>query len=142
MATLPTHEQYAQNKDYQALYAKWREYKNMETMANTGRLAVEKAMVELVSPDLREKGVNHFPNDLDITTGMEEKWSQEEIAIIKSNYDAKQYPNLPFFPFKIEYKPDAAKMKVLKDDMNAVFIKIFSPALTIKPSKPSFSIKK
>lgn len=126
---------------YKELAAKWKEYKDLESLANTGRLKIERAICELVGKDLKEKGVNHLPENLDITTGMDEKWDDTLVNEIYLKWQDKAI-ELPFFPFKSEWKPDSKKIAVLKELMPAVFIKTFSSALTIKPKKPSFSLKK
>ncbi len=131
---------YENNTEYLAAVKKWQEYKNLERIANEGRLKTEKAILAMVGKDLKEKGTNNFPEGLKITTGMDEKWDIDCVDRIKAQFDDGLL-TIPFFPFKQEWKPDNKKLSIINESMPEVFTKVFSEALTIKPKKPSFEIK-
>lgn len=132
---------YETNKDYIKLTKQWTEYKELKTMANAGRLRTEREILEIVGKDLKEKGANTFPANVEITTGMEEKWNNDKIDDLSTLYHNNELPELPFWPFTITWKPNTEMMTILKTTANDVFVRVFSDALTIKPKKPSFKIK-
>ena len=133
---------YETNKNYLKLVAKWLEYKELETLANQGRIRSEKEILEIVGKDLKEKGSNPFPGGVKITTGMDEKWDSNLVNDIYQRWSDGEIATLPFFPFITDWKPESKKLSILKETMSeAAFYKIFSDALTIKPKKPSFEIK-
>ena len=128
------------NPKYKALVKNWAEYKDIESKANTVRIRIEKDILAIVGKDLNEKGVNHFPNDLDITTGMTESWDMDEISRQSAKFEDGLL-NIPYFPFDKIWKQNNKKIALIKESMPAIFEKIFSEALTIKPKKPAFKIK-
>ena len=131
---------YENNAEYVAAVKKWQEYKDLERLANEGRLKTERATLAIVGKDLKEKGTNIFPNGLKIVTGMDEKWDMDCVSRVKVQFDDGLL-SLPFFPFKQEWKPDNKKLSLINETMPDVFTRVFSEALTIKPKKPSFEVK-
>ena len=131
---------YEKNAEYTKLVSQWQKYKETEQLCNDGRIRTEKAILEIVGKDLAEKGTNNFPCGLKITTGMTESWDADVVDRIKNQFD-EGLVELPFFPFKQEWKPDNKKLALINEDMPDVFEKVFSEALTIKPKKPSFEVK-
>src|SRR6266403_1185297 len=114
---------------YKELVAKWREYKDMESLANFARLKIEKEILEIIGKDLSEKGINHMPEDLDITTGIDAKFDQSSLDKLHLNWREGLLPALPFWPFTSEWKPDTKKLNALKETAPNVFKQTFREAL-------------
>ncbi len=126
--------------DYKKLVKQWDEYKKLETLAKDGRIRTEKALLVIVGRDLSEKGINHFPENLDITTGISESWDMDDISRQKVKFDDGLL-DIPYFPFIQTWKPDNKKLALISEAQPHTFNIVFSDALTIKPKKPAFSIK-
>jgi len=132
-----THEN---NPEYKALVKKWDEYKDLEALANAGRIRTEKDILKIVGKDLNEKGINHFPENLDITTGLSESWDMDNISRQFVKFD-EGLLEIPCFPFDRTWKANNKKIALIKESTPDIFEEIFSEALTIKPKKPAFKIK-
>lgn len=111
----------------------WLDAKKSEQDANRERLSVEARILELVT--LKDKGTNNLETGLKIVTGYTEKWDQEFISDAASNWTSE----LPF-PFKTEFKPVKALLDVI-ESADAGKYRALQKALTLTPSKPSFSFK-
>jgi hypothetical protein len=131
---------YENNPQYKRLVEQWEECKETEAFANNMRIETEKELLKIIGNDLKEKGTNNLALGLTVTTGMSESWDQSAVTHVKCKFDDGLIA-FPFFPFKLEWKPDTKKMAVLKETMPDVFSNVFAEALTIKPKKASFSIK-
>lgn len=81
-----------------------------------------------------DKGTNTF-GDVKIVTGYNDSWDQDMLAEIHSTLDRPE-----IFPFKSEFKLDRKRYDALETFDGALYKRINS-ALTLKPKKPSFSIK-
>jgi len=126
----------------QSLTDMWADCKKRENEFKEKRLKIEREAYDFLKDKLKTKGTYTSDTNLQITTGEDEKWNQLEIIKLKEQFDNNEIIDLPFFPFDIEYKPNNAKLKLLKETDEKLFYKIFSKALTTKPKKPSFKIKK
>ena len=126
---------------YFELVKKWQDLKNQEKIANENRLEVEREILLLVKDELKDKGTNNFPASLKITTGFNAEWSQEKIFEVYDNCIMGGLW-LPFFPFDKQWKENNKKLSILKEDHLDLFNKYFADALTLKPKKPAFEIKK
>lgn len=131
---------YETNEEYKNLVRQWRRYKEMETDANDMRIAAEKSILRMVGKDLNEKGVNHLPENLDVTTGMTETWDMADISRQSAKFEDGLL-DIPYFPFDRIWKANNKKLALIKESAPNNFEEIFSEALTIKPKKPSFKIK-
>lgn len=135
-------EELVKLEQLESLTDMWVDYKKRENEYKEKRLQIEDEAIAFLQDKLKEKGTYTAETNLQITTGEDEKWSQSEIAKLKEQFDNGELNHLPFFPFDIEYKPNSAKIKLLKETDEKLFYKTFSDALTTKPKKPSFKMKK
>ncbi len=111
----------------------WRSSKLAEQEANRERLSAEARILELCHDQIKEKGTTNLPTGIKIVTSFTEKWDQESIAERYNDWCS----DLPF-PFKTEFKPIKELMDVISENEPSVFGEI-QAALTLSPSKPSFS---
>lgn len=88
-----------------------------------------------VKENLKDVGTTSFLGGyFKVQNKLNQKWDQSQLdAILKTC-------ELPIMPFDIEYKPNAARMKVLKDTYPDIYRKL-SAALTETPAKPYFTFK-
>jgi len=128
------------NTEYQELIHRWQGCKYREQYANSDRAQVERKILEITKNELKDKGTNNLPNNLQIVTGYSESYDQESIQRLKVKFD-DGLSKLPYFPFKQEWKPNAKQIAALKDVCGEIFNQELSEALTIKPKKPTFKIK-
>lgn len=126
----------------QVLTDMWADFKSKENEFKEKRLKIESEAYDFLQDKLEIKGTYTAPTDLQITTGEDEKWNQKEVAKLKKQFDDGELNDIAFFPFDIEYKANNAKLKLLKEKDKKLFYKIFGEALTTKPKRPSFKIKK
>jgi hypothetical protein len=66
-------------------------------------------------------------------------WDGECVNQLSEKFNSNEL-NLPFFPFKKEWRPDNRKISLLKETMPEIFNNTFAEALTIKPKKAAFTI--
>lgn len=116
------------------LTAAWREAKQAEADANVRRIAIESRIYELTAPHLPDKGTYTTDSGMKITTGFSEEWDQERVD---SAY--KSWPDGVKFPFAGSWKPDGKAISYLRGNQPSLYA-MLSPALTLKPKKPSFSL--
>lgn len=111
----------------------WKSAKNAEQVANMLRLQIEQKVLELCGSELKDKGTNNLKTGLKVVTGYTEKWDNDALRDIRnmwcSNYS---------FPFREEFKPTRASLEFIEENDKAAFEEI-QEALTVSPSKPSFS---
>lgn len=125
---------------YWKLIANWKQYKELETLANEGRLKTEKELAEMLGDDLKYKGTNNFPDGLQVITGFNEVYDQDALDNLKRRFD-DGLSQLPYFPFDATWKPNSKKIAALKESCPDIFDEEMAEALTIKPKKPAFKIK-
>lgn len=128
------------NKEYKKLVADWQTYKGIESDANATRLKIEKRLLEITKGQLKDKGSNNLPDNLQITTGYSESWNNDAIERVKAQFD-EGLTKLPFFPFEQVWKANNKQISALKEMCNDIFEESFAEALTIKPKKVAFKIK-
>lgn len=87
-----------------------------------------------VTAKATKKGNHSITKRLTVTIKESGKWDQEKLAELAEVIDAK------YFPFKIERKADAEKLKVLGELHPELALKILV-ALTTKPAKTEIKIK-
>ena len=126
----------------QSLTDLWNQYKAKENEFKEKRVKIENEAYDFLKDKLKDRGTYTAETNLQVTTGEDEKWTQVEIIKLKNMFDNGELNTLPFFPFDVEYKPNNAKLKLLKETDEKQFYKVFGEALTTKPKKPSFKIKK
>jgi len=105
--------------------------------ARADYLKCEEELLNLptVKNSLKSSGTNNFLDGfLKITTKLNQKWDQEQLADILMTRD------WPIMPFDIEYKPSASKLKLLAQSYPA-YSRLLSVACTESPAKPYFSFK-
>ncbi len=111
----------------------WLLAKKVEQDANQRRLTIERQIVALC--ELPEKGTTTLPTGLKVVTGYTEKWDQQVLDDAAGNWTSE----LPF-PFKTEYKPVKALLDIIEVNDTHKY-KELQKAVTVTPSKPSFSFK-
>lgn len=126
---------YESEKEIAQLTEAWKTEKQNEADANARRIAIESRIYELTAADLPEKGTHTLPTGMKIATGFTEEWSQEQLYTAYKNWTA----SVPF-PFIGVWKPDGKAIGYLRDNAPDLY-KLIQPALTLKPKKPSFSVK-
>ncbi len=119
----------------QALIEEWKNAKLNETIWNAKRIEIESKLYEHHQSELPDKGTFTTGEGMKITTGFTEEWSQEEL-----NRAYEQWPEGVKFPFAGTWKPDGKAVSYLRENAPAMYA-LLQPALTLKPKKPSFSVK-
>jgi hypothetical protein len=114
-----------------ALTDKWQQLKMAEKAATSDRLDVETRIIKMIAMPL--EGSTVIVDTLKINAGFTRKWDQAHL----NELSLKVLPE--FFPFKLEWKEVRALSKAIEEN-NVDLWEVLSPALTITPSKPSFSI--
>lgn len=117
----------------QTLKQTWLLAKQKEKEGQRERLEAEGEIYMLVEKQLKDSGVNNVGEGIKITTGYAEKWDQDELACIYSNWESN------LWPFKTEFKKDSALLKALQQTNTDGYLAI-TKALTLTPSKPSFAV--
>ena len=120
----------------------WNYAKENENKFKIQRLVIEEEVVVFLKDKLLVKGTYTSETNLQLTTGEEEKWSQEEVAKLKGQFDDGELKDIAFFPFDITYKPNNAKIKLLREANDKLYFKVFGNALTTKEKKVAFKMKK
>lgn len=103
--------------------------------ARAYQLFLEKELLNYpsVSANLKDSGTNIFLDGFfKVITKINKKWDQKLLGSLL------QKESLPIMPFDIEYKPNAARMKILAEDYPEAFKRV-SVALTESPAKPYFT---
>lgn len=119
----------------QALIDEWKHAKQQEALWNAKRIEIESKLYEHHQGELPDKGTFTTGEGMKITTGFTEEWSQEELS---RAYE--QWPEGVKFPFSGTWKPDGKAISYLRDNAPAMYA-LIQPALTLKPKKPSFSVR-
>jgi len=135
-------EEKVKEEQLQSLTDMWSANKQKESEAKQARLKVEGEIEAFLADKLKEKGTYTAPTNIQLTTGESESWQQDEVSKLKNMFDEGELKDIPFFPFDIEYKPNNAKIKLLKEADSKLFFKTFGIALTTKPKKVAFKMKK
>jgi hypothetical protein len=113
----------------------WRQAKADERDAARRRLEIETAILQIKSHELPEKGTTNLACGMKIVTSFTESWDQERL-----NQAYQNWPANVAFPFKGEWKPDGKAIAYLRENIPNLYAAI-SPALTLRPSRPSFSAR-
>lgn len=100
----------------------WKIYKDEENKFRELRLACEARILEQ-HPNERKVG------NLRITYKDAEKWDQEALRKLRGD--------MPFWPFRAEFKPVTNDLKVMSEHYPEAYRKL-QDALTITPAKPAF----
>jgi hypothetical protein len=96
------------------------------------RLESELLALPAVNKYLKDSGSTTFLNGFfKVQNKLNQKWNQPQVADILINND------WPVMPFDIEYKPNAANLKMLKTYHPELYKKL-NAALTETPAKPYF----
>jgi hypothetical protein len=114
----------------EALTHKWADCKQREITAKDDRLNVEKEF-NGITADYPEEGNTKIAG-MKIETGFSRKWDQEKLRALQHRIRDE------FFPFKLEWKEDRAAARKIETDYPDLWL-IIKAALTLTPSKPSFS---
>lgn len=134
-------EEKVKEERLQLLTDMWNLAKENENKAKEQRLKTELEIESFVADKLSVKGTYTCETNLQLTTGESESWSQVEVTKLKNKFDEGELTDIPFFPFDIEYKPNNAKIKLLKEENEKLFFKTFGDALTTKSKKVAFKMK-
>ncbi len=121
--------------ELQQLTDEWIKAKYDEQGANSLRLNIEAAILDLCKNTLKDKGTNNLDTGLKIVTGYTEKWDQQAIDDAANAWGSA----LPF-PFQTQYKPVKALLDIV-EATDAPKFRELQKAMTLSPSKPSFSFK-
>lgn len=119
----------------QALIDEWKHCKEQETIWNAKRIEVEIKLYEQHQTNLPDKGTYTTDEGMKITTGFTEEWDQ---SVLSHAY--QQWPADIKFPFAGVWKPDGKAISYLRENAPSAYA-LLQPALTLKPKKPSFTIK-
>lgn len=132
---------YFNNPEYIQLLQQWQIEKANEKKANEQRLEAEKKILNLVTL-YNDSGVNNFEGDLKITTGYTQSIDNVLITSFYAEWLQGTFvTSLPAFPFTQQWKPNNAWLKIIKTNHPDIYKNWIQPAITTKPSKPSFAIK-
>lgn len=121
--------------DFAILLNKCSDARNRAESARREQLELEQQILALpqVSPYLKARGTTSFADGaLKIMTKVNQKWDQQILAGILADNE------LPMMPFDIEYKPNAARLKLLKENFPNSY-KLLLEALTETEAKPYFT---
>lgn len=124
------------NAELELLTQAWQRAKADEEAANARRIAIESDIYQLVEDSLPDKGTTTLETGMKIVTGFTESWDQEKIADVQESL----WPSDAPFPFKREWKPDGRAISSLRDYQPRLY-QLIADCLTLKPRKPSFSVK-
>lgn len=119
----------------QHLITQWTVQKATLKAAQEALLDTELKLYELTKDKLRDKGVTHFEGGLDITTGFTESWDDAALAEALT-----LWPATAPMPFTPTWKPDGKALAVVRAQFPDLY-KRLEKALTVKPRKPSFTVK-
>lgn len=111
--------------------------KEIERQAQAARLDAESALYSALGLSPTDVGTVTAIGDgaeIKVSCSMGQKWDQDQLSAL-----AAEIPPA-MFPFKTEFKPDAARVKYLRANEPETWSRL-SPALTETPRKPSFTIK-
>ena len=133
---------YIEHEKYNDLVKQWELEKKAEGFARTRRLAIENALLAIVSPELKDAGTNNFPGGLKIMTGFNLTCKQEEVSMLWETYRNDGLDSIKDFPFRIKWQPDAPMLNSIRNEHPDVFNSVFTNIIEIKPTKPTFILKK
>lgn len=119
----------------QTLIEQWKHAKEQENLWNQKRIEIESQLYEQHCASIPEKGTFTTPEGMKITTGYSEEWSQDQLTAAY-----QQWPQNIKFPFIGVWKADGKAISYLRDNAPEAYA-IIQAALTLKPKKPSFSVK-
>ncbi len=129
------------NPEYLSLLQQWCFEKANEKAANERRLDAEKKLLNFVTI-YNDSGVNNFEGGLKITTSYTQSIDNALITGFYGEWLQGTFiTSLPSFPFNQQWKPDDTYLKSIKESNPDIYKNWIQPAITTKPSKPSFSIK-
>jgi hypothetical protein len=113
----------------------WAEAKSEELEAKNARLAIEEEIIGLqeVAANMTSKGTHNF-GPLKIVTDFTRLWDQEKLR------QAQQSIPETFWPFASEFKEIGKGTRFLEQQNPELWMHV-AKALTLKPRKPSFSVK-
>ncbi|OSM04168.1 hypothetical protein [Magnetofaba australis] len=113
----------------------WELAKHAENQAKQVRLEVERQLLEKtdLKAALIPEGTSTFGR-LKVVTGYTRDWDQQRLAEIQRGIE----PN--FWPFKAKLEEIRAGSRFLEEERPDLWAQI-SPALTLKPKKPAFTVK-
>lgn len=115
------------------LISEWKDAKATESLANQVRLKIEARILAHPDCQVRPEGTTKFGN-LSITTGTTREWDQEQLDELRATIRGE------YWPFIRTWREDRKASKVMEDRFPDLWMKI-NQALTLKPKKPSFSVK-
>ncbi len=122
---------------YKELVDVWKQAKEQEKIYNILRLKAEEDLLQLLKDKIKPNKTNNFDEGLKIVTGTEGKWDGTLLNKAKLAFDNEAVA----FLFSITWKPDNKMIESIKETDEDLYKAFLEPALTIKPKKPSFSIK-
>lgn len=105
--------------------------------ARLEQIAAENELLDLteIQDHLKDSGTTTFLNGfLKIQNKLNKKWNQKQLSKILEELD------LVINPFEIEYKPNAARLKVLQEEYPEDYQRVIT-ALTESPAKPYFTFQ-
>jgi hypothetical protein len=113
----------------------WKEAKSNEAAWNQKRIEIESQIYANVEKELPEKGTYTTAEGMKIAIGHTEEWDQSALNEIYNQWEAP----VPF-PFVGLWKPDNKAISYIRENIPQAYTKL-REALTLKPKKPSFSMK-
>ena len=118
------------------LRQQWKEAKTLEEEAKQRRLNIETEILlhKEVKGEIKDEGTSTF-GKIKIITGYTRNWNQGKLQAICETVDES------LWPFQTQYKEVRAGTKYIETNEPEMW-EILSPALTLTPKKPSFSLAK
>lgn len=117
------------------LIDQWKHAKQQENLWNQKRVEIESQIYEQHQASIPDKGTYTTPEGMKIATGFAEDWDHAKL-----NTAYEQWPANLKFPFNGVWKPNSKAISYLRDNAPEAY-ELLRPALTLKPKKPSFSLK-
>ncbi len=125
-------------KELSTLLARLIEAKNLESDAKKGRLSIEAQIQELVINEKLEGSKSESDDDFSVTVtnGLTRSVDFDQLKALNDE--------LPDNLKLIDYKPslNLSNLRTLEKTANDAFMADVNSAITIKPKKPSVSIKR
>ena len=115
----------------------WLILKGIIDAAQDAKNAIEAEILK--NYDIKESGTTHIEDVLTIQTGTNDSWDQVSLMAL---YALHKGGAISKWPFKEQWAPDTKVLSALKEIAPEDYEFIANAALTVKPKKPYFSIKK
>ena len=117
--------------DIDAMTQLWRIAKQAEVEAHDRRIEIENAI--LAEIETKPEGTTKV-GAMTISTGFSRSWDQDKLDDLRASVRGE------YWPFAREWKEDRKAARVIEERFPDLWKRI-NEALTLKPKKPTFSVK-